>query len=64
MKFHRKTVITFVTTGVSSHVRFAGACRMHSHIGELAKKQQCPMVKTFGILGYENETLCDFFIKT
>lgn len=57
MKFHRKIVITFVTTHISSHVRSSGTCRMHSHIGELARKQECLMVKTFEILECENETL-------
>jgi len=56
MKFHRNIVINLVTTDVSSHVRSAGAWRMHSHV-ELARKQECPMVKTFDILEYENETL-------
>lgn len=30
---------------------------MQSHIGELAKKQQCHTAKTFAILEYENKTL-------
>lgn len=63
MKCHRKIVITSVTSDVSSHVRSAGTCRTHSHIGGLARNQQCPMVKTFDILKCENETFWNFFIK-
>lgn len=55
MKFHGDIVITFAITDANTHIRSAGTCR--TRIGELARKQQCSKVKTFEILGYENETL-------
>lgn len=63
MKFHGKTVISFVATDVSSHVRSTGTCRMHSHVGELARKQECLVVKILEILEYENKNSWNIFIK-
>lgn len=63
MKFHGKIVISFVATDVSSHVRSTGTCRMHNHVGDLARKQECLVVKILEILEYENKNLWNFFIK-
>lgn len=63
MKFHRNVVISFVATDVSGHVRSTGTCRMCSHVGELARKQECPVVKILEILEYENKNSWNFFIK-